>query len=59
MEDEKKHIPAKQPVLDDDDPELEERIRNTADLLARFARENLDKESADEIIGNLDDIIDK
>lgn len=51
MKDEKK------PVNFDDG--LEERIRNTAALLAGFAKENFDKETADEIMGDLADIIDK
>lgn len=38
-------------------PGLEERIRNTAELLTEFARENLDKELADEIASDLADII--
>lgn len=42
-----------------DDSGLDERIRNTADLLAEFVKENFDEKTADEIIGDLADIIDK
>ena len=38
-------------------PGLEERIRNTAELLAGFAKENLDEETAKEIAEDLSDII--
>ena len=41
------------------DSDLEERIRNTAELLAGFARENLDENSAAEIDGILSDILKK
>lgn len=51
MEDEKKILTA------DDNSELDERIRNTANLLAEFAKENLDEELADEILSDLADII--
>lgn len=39
-------------------PGLDERIRNTAELLAGFARENLDKKFADEIVNDLAGIVD-
>lgn len=38
-------------------PGLEERIRNTAELLASFAKENLDEKTAEEITKDLADII--
>lgn len=41
-----------------DDTGLDERISNTAKLIADFARENLDKELADEIVSDLAGIID-
>ncbi len=53
MEDEKKT-----PIFDFDDTGLDERISNTAKLIADFARENLDKNLADEIINDLAGIID-
>lgn len=40
-----------------DDTGLDERIKNTAKLLADFARENLDKVQADEIVSDLADMI--
>ncbi|MDE7439782.1 MAG: hypothetical protein K2N23_04670 [Clostridia bacterium] len=40
-------------------PGLEERLRNTAELLSAFAKENLDKDLADEIINDLSDITKK
>ncbi|MDE5563325.1 MAG: GyrI-like domain-containing protein [Clostridiales bacterium] len=42
-----------------DDTGLDERIGNTAKLIADFARENLDKELADEIVSDLAGMIDK
>lgn len=53
MEEEKKPVSLKHR------PGLEERIRNTAELLAGFAKENLDKKTADEITNDLADIINK
>lgn len=53
MEDKKK------PVSLHNRPGLEERLRNTAELLAGFAKENLDEKAADEIINDLADIIKK
>lgn len=50
----------KQPPIWDmlDDTGLDERIGNTAKLIADFARDNLDKELADEIVSDLAGIID-
>lgn len=53
MEEEKK------PVTFKHRPGLDERIRNTAELLAGFAKQNLDEKAADEIINDLSDIINK
>ena len=53
MDDEKKFD-----ILDNDD-DLDERIRNTANILADFAKENLDGDKADEILSILSGIIDK
>lgn len=39
-------------------PGLEERLRNTAELLANFAKENLDEKTAEEITKDLAGIID-
>lgn len=56
MEDEKK---TKTSPLDIPDVTgLDKRISNTAKLIADFARENLDKELADEIASDLADMID-
>ncbi|MDE5593198.1 MAG: hypothetical protein K2I75_04620, partial [Clostridiales bacterium] len=41
-----------------DDTGLDERIGNTAQLIADFARDNLDKSIADEIMRDLADMID-
>lgn len=38
-------------------PGLDERIRNTAELLAAFAKENLDEKTVEEITKDLADII--
>lgn len=38
-------------------PGLEERLRNTAELLSAFAKENLDEKTAAEITKDLADII--
>ena len=51
MEDNKKKVTAH------NRPGLEERIRNTAELLATFAKENLDEKTAEEITKDLADII--
>ncbi|MDE7107418.1 MAG: hypothetical protein K2O39_03765 [Clostridiales bacterium] len=48
----------KTPIFDLDDTGLDERISNTAKLIADFARENLDKELADEIASDLAGMID-
>ncbi|MDE7406557.1 MAG: hypothetical protein K2M89_06770 [Clostridiales bacterium] len=53
MEDEKKT-----PIFDFDDTGLDERISNTAKLIADFARDNLDKKLADEIMNDLAGMID-
>lgn len=37
---------------------MDERIRNTAELLINFAKENLDKETAEEIARDLSGITD-
>lgn len=51
MEEEKK-------IVTDKDDGLDERIRNTANVLADFVKENLDKEGADEILSILSGIVD-
>lgn len=51
MDDNKKNVTA------NTESDLDERIRNTAELLAAFAKENLDEKTADEIIKDLAGII--
>lgn len=41
------------------DTDLDERIRNTANVLAEFAKENLDEEAANDVLSLLADIIKK
>ena len=45
-------------ILDADDG-LDERIRNTANIIAEFAKENLDEDKADEILSILSGIKNK
>lgn len=47
----------KKPVSLHNRPGYEQRLKNTAELLSNFAKENLDKELADEIIQDLAPIL--